>query len=145
MYITEHFTLEELTVSQTAAREDINNEPTGIVMDNLIRLASFLEEVRTLLGGKPMLISSGYRSPELNARVGGSAKSQHCFGCAVDFTVNKMAVEQVVATIVTSKLNYDQCIQEYNRWIHLSIPSSISSKPRRMALIIDRKGTRSFA
>ena len=68
MYITEHFTLEELTVSQTAAREDINNEPTGIVMDNLIRLASFLEEVRTLLGGKPMLISSGYRSPELNVR-----------------------------------------------------------------------------
>ena len=56
-----------------------------------------------------------------------------------------MDVHQVVATIVTSKLNYDQCIQEYNRWVHLSIPNSISEEPRKMALIIDRTGTRNFA
>ncbi len=144
MQLSEHFTLEELTVSEAAARQGLSNEPTDEALDNLKRLAEFLEDVRALVG-KPIRINSAYRSPEVNAAVGGSKTSQHCFGCAADIRVPGMTPDEVVRLITDSDLDYDQCIREFDSWTHVSIPNKPEAKPRKMALIIDKQGTRSFA
>jgi len=144
MQLSEHFTLEELTVSEAAARQGLSNEPTDEALENLKRLAEFLEDVRALVG-KPIRINSAYRSPEVNAAVGGSKTSQHCFGCAADIRVPGMTPDEVVRLITDSDLDYDQCIREFDSWTHVSIPNKPEAKPRKMALIIDKQGTRSFA
>jgi hypothetical protein len=144
MQLTEHFTLEELTVSESAARQGLDNTPTGEALENLKRLAEFLEDVRELLG-KPIKINSAYRAPEVNAAVGGSKTSQHCLGCAADIRVTGMTPDEVVRAITASDLDYDQCIREFDSWTHVSIPNKEDAKPRKMALIIDKQGTRGFA
>jgi zinc D-Ala-D-Ala carboxypeptidase len=144
MQLSEHFTLEELTTSEAAARQGLSNEPTGEALENLKRLAEFLEDVRALVG-KPIRINSAYRSPEVNAAVGGSKTSQHCFGCAADIRVPGMTPDEVVRAITASNLEYDQCIREFDSWTHVSIPNKEDAKPRKMALIIDKQGTRGFA
>jgi hypothetical protein len=144
MQLSEHFTLEELTVSEAAARQGLSNEPTGEALENLKRLAEFLEDVRALIG-KPIRVNSAYRSPEVNAAVGGSKTSQHCFGCAADIRVPGMTPDEVVRAITASNLEYDQCIREFDSWTHVSIPNKEDAKPRKMALIIDKQGTRGFA
>lgn len=143
MKLSQHFTLDELTISESADRLGLDNTPNNEALLNLRRLASFLEEVRKVLG-KPIRINSAYRSPEVNKAVGGSATSQHCFGCAADIRVNDMTPDQVVRAIIAAKLPYDQVIREFDRWTHVSIPNKPSGKPRKMALIIDRQGTRPF-
>src|SRR5262245_15071723 len=85
--LTPHFTLEEFIVSQTAARLGLPNMPTGQERTNIQRTAEIMEKVRTILGDRPLLISSGYRSPQVNKAVGGSSTSAHMSGLAVDFTV----------------------------------------------------------
>lgn len=144
MNLSEHFTYAELTGSDAAARLGMDNTPPPDVLENLKRLASFLEQVRAVVG-KPLIISSGYRSVEVNRAVGGSATSQHCKGCAADFRVSGMTPKQVVGMIVKSKLQYDQVIEEFTSWVHISIPNKPEIGPRKQALIIDRKGTRPFA
>lgn len=120
MHLSIHFTLEEFTLSQTAIRRGIKNDPPADVMDNLRRLARVMENVRTLLGS-PVLISSGYRSPELNEAVGGSKKSAHCRGLAADFTCPGYGTPREVAlAIVRSELIYDQVIWE-GTWVHLGL------------------------
>lgn len=143
MKLSQHFTLDELTISESADRLGLDNTPNNEALLNLRRLAAFLEEVRKVLG-KPIRINSAYRSPEVNKAVGGSATSQHCFGCAADIRVNDMTPDQVVRAIIAAKLPYDQVIREFDRWTHVSIPNKPSGKPRKMALIIDRQGTRPF-
>lgn len=143
MKLSQHFTLDELTISESADRLGLDNTPNNEALLNLRRLALFLEEVRKVLG-KPIRINSAYRSPEVNKAVGGSATSQHCFGCAADIRVNDMTPDQVVRAIIAAKLPYDQVIREFDRWTHVSIPNKPSGKPRKMALIIDRQGTRPF-
>ena len=139
MNLTEHFTLEELTASDSAVRLGLDNTPTAEITENLRKLANFLEEVRTLLG-KPINISSGYRSPAVNAHVGGKPTSQHCKGQAADIKVDGMTPDEVVKAIIDSGLQYDQCIREFDTWTHVSV----SENPRKMALIIDHSGTRSY-
>lgn len=124
MHLSIHFTLEEFTLSQTAVRRGIKNDPPPEVIDNLRRLARVMENVRTLLGS-PVLISSGYRSPELNEAVGGSKKSAHCRGLAADFTCPGYGTPREVAlAIVRSELIYDQVILEGagpGAWVHLGL------------------------
>ena len=144
MKLSEHFSLDELTVSESAARLGLDNTPTNEALMNLKRLAAFLEQVRATLG-KPIKINSAYRSPAVNKSVGGSATSQHCFGCAADIRVNGMTPDQVVRAIINAKLPYDQVIREFDSWTHVSIPNTADGKRRGMALIIDKKGTRAFA
>ena len=84
MNLSPNFTLEELTASETAARNGLDNTPGPIAYQNLVRLANFLEEVKKVLGGKPVMINSAYRGPEVNAHVGGQKASQHLVGCAVE-------------------------------------------------------------
>jgi zinc D-Ala-D-Ala carboxypeptidase len=142
MNLTPSFTLEELT--HTDHRE-FDNVPNEDELANLYRLADFLEQVKALLGGKPIIVNSAFRSAEVNRAVGSSDKSQHRRGCAADIRVPGMTPDEVVKAIVSSDLPYDQVIREFDRWTHVSIANTDDSKPRNMALIIDKQGTRAYA
>ena len=149
MNLSEHFTLEEMTASETAARYGLDNTPDEKALANLTRLAAFLEDVRALLG-KPIHINSAFRSPLANEAVGGKKTSQHCLGLAADLRVTGMTPDQVVRVIKGSDLVYDQLIREFSDpvkgggWTHVSIPHE-NSAARKQALIIDKDGTRAFA
>lgn len=142
MNLSEHFTLEELT--HTDHRE-FDNTPNDAEMANLVRLANFLEEVKTVLGGKPVMVNSAFRSKAVNDAVGSKDTSQHRIGCAADIRIPGMTPDQVVRTVIASDIEYDQVIREFDRWTHISIPNKDGDKPRRQALIIDKAGTRPFA
>jgi hypothetical protein len=142
MNLTEHFTLEELT--HTDHRE-YDNTPNDSELENLKRLAEFLEDVKTVLGGKPIMVNSAFRSKQVNDAVGSKDTSQHRIGCAVDIRVPQMTPNDVVKAIIASNLPYDQVIREFDRWTHLSIPNTPDAKPRKQALIIDKAGTRAYA
>ena len=144
MNITPNFTLEELTASETAERNGWDNSPNDAELANLTRLADFLEQVKVVLGGKPIMISSGLRTKKVNDAVGSKDSSQHRIGCAADFRVPGMTPDQVVKAVVASKIGYDQIIREFDRWTHISVPNSVSDAPRRQALIIDKEGTRPY-
>ena len=142
MNLTEHFTLEELT--HTDHRE-FDNTPNDAELENIKRLAEFLEQVKTLLGGKPIMVNSAFRSKLVNNAVGSKDTSQHRVGCAADIRVPGVTPDEVVKTIIASDLGYDQIIREFDRWTHISIPNSIHNAPRKQALIIDKQGTRLYA
>lgn len=142
MNLTPSFSLAELT--HTDHRE-FDNVPNEDELANLYRLADFLEQVKALLGGKPIIVNSAFRSAEVNRAVGSSDKSQHRRGCAADIRVPGMTPDEVVKAIVGSDLPYDQVIREFDRWTHVSIANTDDSKPRSMALIIDKQGTRAYA
>jgi hypothetical protein len=141
-YISTHFTIDELTHSQEAARRGLDNDPPLHVLDALKNTAYQMELVRLELGEKPILISSGYRSPEVNAAVGGSKGSQHLLGQAVDFTCPTFGTpREIVQRLIDSAIQYDQVIEEFGKWVHISF----SDRNRRQALIIDKTGTRAYA
>jgi hypothetical protein len=150
MKLTEHFSLEELTSSETAERNGWDNTPNASEISNLIRLAGMLEQVRSLIG-KPIMINSAFRSKQLNDGVGSRDSSQHRVGCAADIRVPGMNPDQVCRAIINAKLPYDQIIREfYNAetnaggWTHISVPNTKEMTPRQQALIIDKSGTRTF-
>ena len=139
MKLTEHFDLSEFVISQEAARRGIDNTPPDEALENLYILAMALEEIRARLG-KPIVISSGYRSPALNAAVGGAANSAHVLGYAADLTCPgfgaPLSVCKAIATLPGFK--YDQVIHEFRGWCHLSV----DPRGRMQTLTIDRNGTR---
>jgi zinc D-Ala-D-Ala carboxypeptidase len=145
MNLTPHFSLEELTASETAERNGWDNSPNDQELANLTRLADFLEQVKVVLGGRPIMISSGLRTKKVNDAVGSRDTSQHRIGCAADFRVPGMTPDEVVRKIVASGIGFDQVIREFDRWTHISVPNSDSTAPRKQALIIDKAGTRPFA
>ena len=145
MNLTPNFTLEELTASETAERNGWDNSPNDQELANLTRLADFLEQIKVVLNGKPIMISSGLRTKKVNDAVGSRDTSQHRLGCAADFRVPGMTPDQVVKAIVASGISYDQVIREFDRWTHISVPNSVDTSPRRQALIIDKAGTRPYA
>ena len=142
MNLTTHFTLEELTHTD---HRQYDNTPNDAELDNLKRLAEFLEDVKTVLGGRPIMVNSAFRSKQVNDAVGSSDRSQHRVGTAVDFRVPQLTPDEVVKTIIASGLPYDQVIREFDRWTHVSIPNTPTAAPRKQALIIDRNGTRVYA
>lgn len=120
-HLTMHFTLAELTASQTAARRRIKNEPGAAAYSNLLRLAATLEEVRRLVGNRPVLVSSGYRCQELNAAIGGASNSAHTRGLAADFTVPAFGNPHLVCKLLLGcGLRFDQLIYE-GTWVHLGL------------------------
>jgi len=145
MNLTAHFTLEELTASEIAERNGWDNSPNDLELANLTRLADFLEQVKMVLGGKPIMVSSGLRTKQINDAVGSRDTSQHRTGCAADFKVPGMTPDEVVKAIIASGIGFDQLIREFNAWTHLSIPNADGIKPRKQALIIDKAGTRPYA
>ena len=140
--MTPHFTIEELTHTD---HRTLDNTPNETELANIQRLAEFLEAVKTLLGGKPIMVNSAFRSKAVNDAVGSKDTSQHRIGCAADIRVPGMTPDQVVRAIIASDLGFDQVIREFDRWTHISIPNQASGSPRKQALIIDRTGTRAFA
>ena len=141
MKLSPHFSLEELTHSDTATRLGIDNTPTAEVIDNLTYLAGELEYVRGILDN-PMLISSGFRCYALNDHLGSKRTSSHTKGLAVDFISPSFGNPRSICdAIILANINYDQLILEYDRWVHLSFRQE---DPRKEALIINKQGTQLF-
>jgi zinc D-Ala-D-Ala carboxypeptidase len=121
MKLSEHFTLEEMTASEVAARLGLDNTPGAAAMDNLTRVAALMEEIRTLLGGKAIMVHSGYRAPAVNRAVGGVSTSAHCSGLACDFVCPEFGrAYEVALAVLKSDLEYDQLILEYG-WVHVGL------------------------
>ncbi len=134
MNLSNNFTLNELTKSQTATRKGIDNEPGTAEIENLFHLAkTILQPVREHFG-KPVMISSGYRSPALCEAIGSSAKSQHAQGEAADFEIG--GVDNLeLATWIAANCDFDQLILEFydgvdpnSGWIHCSSKMESSRK-----------------
>ncbi|MSQ71021.1 MAG: peptidase M15 [Betaproteobacteria bacterium] len=136
MQLTQSFSLQTLIYSETAARRGIDNSPGEDVIPNLKRLAEGLEQVQSLLG-HPIEISSAYRCPELNAAVGGAQMSQHTQGLAADIVCPQFGGPiEIGRAIMASNIVFDQCINEWGRWVHISF----SPTPRgRVLSIYDSK------
>ena len=146
MNLSENFTYEELTHPD---HREFDNTPSDAEMANLVRLAAFLEQVKEVLGGKPIMINSAFRCHEVNQAVGSKDSSQHRHGCAADIRVPGMTPDEVVTAIIESGLEYDQCIREFSNsngggWTHISVPTIDGNQPRMQALIIDKQGTRPY-
>lgn len=140
--LSAHFTLDELTHTD---HRQFDNTPNASELANLVRLAGLLEEVKTVLGGKPIIVNSAFRSKQVNDAVGSKDTSQHRIGCAADIRVPGVTPDEVVRAVIASGIGYDQIIREFDRWTHISVPNTAGGNPRRQALIIDRTGTRPFA
>ena len=121
MKVSEHFTLEELSFSEVAARLGLDNSPGPSVITNLGLVAAAMEKVRTLLGDKPIAVHSAYRSAEVNRAVGGVVTSAHCHGLACDFVCSAFGTPvEVALAILKSDIEYDQLILEYG-WVHVGL------------------------
>jgi len=144
MNLTANFTLEELTRSDAAARNGWDNTPNEAEIENLKRLAMLLQQVKTAVGGKAVMINSGFRSKQVNDSVGSKDTSQHRLGCAADLRVPGMTPRQVVEACITANIPFDQIILEFDSWTHISVPNTPDAKPRSQKLIIDKAGTRPF-
>lgn len=136
MFLTPHFTLAEMTASQVASREGIDNDPDSQTIANLVETCRSLEAVRSLVE-RPILITSGYRSELLNRRIGGSRSSAHIGGLAADIIAVSLTPRDLARRIMDSDLSFDQLIFEYDGWVHLSLAEG---RQRREVLTI-RKGT----
>jgi len=140
--VTPHFTLAELTVTD---HRTLDNTPDPAALANLQRLAKFLELVKDRLGGRPIMVNSAFRSKAVNDACGSRDTSQHRLGCAADIRVPGMTPDAVVKAVMASGLAYDQIIREFDAWTHISIPNLPALPPRKMALIIDKSGSRPFS
>jgi zinc D-Ala-D-Ala carboxypeptidase len=121
MQISEHFTLEELSFSEAAARRGVDNTPPPVVIANLSVVVAVMERIRTLLGDRPIVVRSGYRSAEVNRAVGGVETSAHCHGLACDFVCPAFGTPAEAALVILkSDIDYDQLILEYG-WIHIGL------------------------
>lgn len=136
MFITPHFTLAEMTASQTASRDGLDNTPDAQALANLGLLCQTLEQVRSLVQ-TPVLVSSGYRGEAVNRRVGGAINSAHQFGLAADITVGDLSARELAVLIRDSALAFDQLILEYDSWVHLAV----SPVRQRREVLTIRRGT----
>lgn len=131
-----YFSLAEFIHSATAKRLNIDNTPTFEIVDNLNRLAGYLDSIREKLG-KPILVSSGYRCPVLNKAVGGVANSQHQKGLAADLVCSDMAK---LESVLKETGGFDQLIKEHRKgfpnsfWFHVSVCPS-NGKPRNQIIM----------
>ncbi len=133
MNLSPHFTLEEMAFSEVAARLGLDNTPGPVVTANLTLMVASMEKIRALLGGKPIVVHSGYRSVEVNQAVGGVGTSAHCQGLACDFVGPDFGTPAEVAQAIRkSDIEYDQLILEYG-WVHVGLAQE-GSVPRREAL-----------
>lgn len=140
MNLTDHFTLEEMVLSETAARLGLDNTPSPEIIASLTRTCQYLEQVRscakTVYGtDKVIMVTSGYRSQQVNASVGGKPTSYHCFGLAADIHCPGVPVLDLAKTIEAKLTGYDQLIHEFGAWVHVGLPF-IGSTPRHQSLTI---------
>ena len=150
MQLTEHFTLEELTVSPTAKKLGLSNVPTPQHIENMRYCCEkILEPVRAHFG-KPIQVNSSYRSPLVNKAVGGSNTSQHVNGQAIDFEIPGVD-NKVVADWVADNLEFDQVILEFytrgdknSGWVHASIKKEGGNRRQRLIATKSKAGGTSY-
>lgn len=138
-----NFSRAELISSQTATRLDIDNEPKDNEIEvNLNHLAYWLQELRNRLSKHykrdvPIRVTSGFRCEELNIRIGGSKRSAHCHALAADFTASGLTTKEVCLFIFQhcQDMIFDQCIDEFDRWVHIGIKKPYSNEARHQYLI----------
>jgi hypothetical protein len=118
MQLSEHFTLEEATHSDTAIRQGIDNQPSTVQLENMKVAAKNLELVRATTG--PLNINSWLRLPAVNVAVGGSKVSSHMDGWAIDVSSSKMTPYQLCQEVKKAGIKFDQMIHEFGRWMHIS-------------------------
>lgn len=153
--LSEHFTLEELTHTDHRELDNAPTENEKCIVDgkeetinavaNLPRLAAFLEEVKKVLGGKPIMVNSAFRSEAVNGAVGSKNTSDHRRGCAADIRVPGMTPDEVTKAIIASDLPFQQVIREFDRWTHIAMVTHVGDTPKKSKLIIDKLGTRPYA
>lgn len=138
MYLSENFTLEEFTFSETAGRRGIDNSLPSGMLPKAVWLAGKLELARGVLGA--LHINSAYRCLEVNRAIGSSDTSQHVKLEAVDCrSLLGLAPLQMCQRIIDSRLQFDQLIYEFQSWMHISFVQE--GLPRRSVLTIDKRGT----
>ncbi len=118
MQLSPHFSLAEATTSQKAAREGWNNQPNDATLANMILAADKMEKVRALFGGRAIFASSWYRCLKLQRWL--KSKGDHGTGFCIDFKVQGVSVAATVAKISNSGIKFDQLINEYGQWVHIS-------------------------
>jgi len=147
MRISKHLDLVEVTRSESAKRNGINNQPTPEHLENFKKLAeNIFEPIRNYFG-VPIHVSSGYRSKALNTAIGGSLTSQHCTGEAIDIDMDGSSSDvtnKMVFDYIKDNLNFDQLIFEFGTkdapdWVHVSFESN--GKQRKQILRATKKGS----
>ena len=139
--MTPHFTLDEFTRSDTATRLGIGNALPEHLRDEARQTLEMAERIRAHLGGRPLFITSGYRSPELNRILNSRPTSDHLQAKAIDFIVPAFGspIEVCFALQgVLDSLGIGQLIHEFGRWVHVS--RSLPSRPVNRLITIDRQG-----
>jgi hypothetical protein len=134
MKLSKHFTLDEMTRSQTASQRNILNVPNDEQIENLTDLCIYVLDPIRDAAGRPVMITSGYRSNLLNKAVGGSRTSQHPEGKAADIRVKGIKIEQLFRFILALGIEFDQCIQEFDTWIHISFNKGNNRKQALRAI-----------
>ena len=127
MNLSKHFTLEELTLSDYAIRNDMDNTPDADVVLNLATLCKHVLEPLREIVKRPIQITSGYRSRFVNLGIGGSKTSQHIEGKAADIVVPNMSIDELF-DIASKFVEYDQVIHEFGRWLHISYNGQANRK-----------------
>ena len=118
MQLSEHFSLEEATYSETAIRNGIDNQPSSLQLENMKIAAQKLEQLRAVTG--PLKINSWLRLPAVNVAVGGSKVSSHMDGWAIDVSSSKLTPLQLCQEVQKAGIKFDQMIHEFGRWMHIS-------------------------
>ena len=118
MNLSEHFSLEEATHSDTAIRQGIDNQPSTVQLENMKVAAQKLEQLRAITG--PLHINSWLRLPAVNVAVGGSKVSSHMDGWAIDVSCNKLTPYQLCQEVKKAGIKFDQIIHEFGSWMHIS-------------------------
>lgn len=125
-----NFTMSELLHSDIAEKYNISNIPDKKALDNMLLLiVNCLQPLREYIG-KPMIISSGFRSVRLNGHplINGSPTSDHLIGCAADFTIKGLTPKQIIELVKKSGVPFRQLINEHNIWVHISYKEGDNKK-----------------
>jgi hypothetical protein len=138
MQLSTNLSLAEVTRSETAKRKGISNMPTPEHIENFKKLASNIFQPIREHFGKPIIISSGYRSAELNKAIGGSLSSQHCSGEAIDIDMDGTDITNAqIFNYIKNNLNFDQIIWEFGTdtnpdWVHVSFAANRSQRKQML-------------
>lgn len=138
MKLGKHFTLDELTHSQVASRAGLKNEPTAKEIESLKLLVEKILDPLRVAAGAPVVVSSGFRNKRVNDLVGSNDSSQHRLGEAADITIPGMTTDEIVALIRRKGLPFDQLIEEFGSWVHVSY----GPRNRRQVLRARKVGAR---
>ena len=130
MNLSEHFSLDEATYSETAIRLNINNQPDERQLANMTTAAQKMEEVRNVTGA--LRVNSWLRLPDVNMAVGGSKVSSHMDGWAIDCSSSAHTPYALCQLVIKAGIKFDQMIHEYGRWMHISFAPEM----RQQALTI---------